>query len=521
MPRLTRALIGLPALVAIALAQAPAAEEVKVRADRTALTFRDCGLYCNYGMWHGIDPATEDASNMLPASRVASTASPWTFYIMQYYAPHEPRKGFHGGLIREMAGNGKKVILRADIGRMHKDVDVDKMEQRLSNMLQEVDPDWLYAITLDEEQVFWNGWSEALAELYHRCKKRWPELPVYQWWTPMEVPNVRAKTGWVALPADGWVIDLYGQPREAFEKKVVKALETGKPLVHIAWASPDWPDYCGAESWNDGGREIFDNQLEVCRGYNVPVAYFCTQKDVVKDGKQVAPIRWGWHAEDETVRDWYRALEAMVMNLRHLPADQIGFRALDARKFDWAHGSRPPVELTYSLDDEGRKRFAWRSYLSDAPTEPGEHALEAPLDNPYIRVTLILDETAAGLDQGLALRGVEGRPSRAALVFRVEPRRPLADLAVTAGIYAEKALGGFAKVSVSANGQSWSEATKNDPEERQQGLTVRGPAEGWSDAPVWVRVVLESLSGKETNVCASLNWLEVSGAFEPALGRSD
>lgn len=64
----------------------------------------------------------------------------------------------------------------------------------------------------------------------------------------MEAPNVRAKSGRVALPADGWGCDLYGQQREAFENKSCMFLETGKPLIHIVWSSPAWPAYCGAES---------------------------------------------------------------------------------------------------------------------------------------------------------------------------------------------------------------------------------------------------------------------------------
>ena len=283
-------------LFAVALASiAPGSEvsgQTETRADRTPLTFRDSGLYCNYGGWHGIEPETEDTVNMLPSHRAASAESPWTFYIMQYHAPEKRRPGFDGATIRDMAKNGKKVILRAGIGRLTESPSVDEMERRLVNMLEEVNPNWLYAITLDEEQIFWNGWGEALAELYHRCKKRWPDLPVYQWWTPMEVPSVRAESGWVALPADGWVIDLYGQPREQFEKKVVICLETGKPLIHIVWASPEWPHWCGAESWDDGGRDIFEDQLEICRAYNVPAAYFCTQKYVEEPGKPRVPIRW-------------------------------------------------------------------------------------------------------------------------------------------------------------------------------------------------------------------------------------
>ncbi len=119
----------------------------------------------------------------------------------------------------------------------------------------------------------------------------------------MEVPDVRATSAWVALPADGWIIDLYGQPREAFEKKLVRTLETGKPVIHTVWSSPDWPDYCGAKSWDEGGRSIFDDQLEVCRSYNVPVAHFCTQNEIRRDGKVIEQIRWGWHAVNPLVRD--------------------------------------------------------------------------------------------------------------------------------------------------------------------------------------------------------------------------
>ena len=497
-----------------------AADDQRVRADRTPLTFRDSGLYCNYNFWHGHEPAEDGVTNMLPQARAAGRDAPWTFYVMQYWAPTKPRSGFDGTAIREMARNGKKVILRAGVGRTpEKNPDVDDMEQRLANLFEEVNPEWLYAITLDEEQVFWDGWAPALAELYHRCKKRWPDLPVYQWWSPMQTPDVRAERGWVALPADGWVIDLYGRPRDEFEKKVVKSLETGKPLIHIAWAAPDWTDWMGAKSWADGGRRVMDEQVEVCRAYNVPVAYFCTQKYVMQDGKRVAPIRWGWHAVKPEVRQWYRELEALALNARQTPSDQIGFRSLDAAKFDWAHGSAQRATLRFELDDRHRKRFIWRSGLSTVSRAPGERALPPDYDNPYVTVTCILDSSATALQSEFAIAGTKGRPVRVPLVFRIEPKRPLADLAVTAGLYVQKALGGRAQLSWSADGQAWSEPLITDPNERDQQLTVRSPASGDSDAPLFVRVLLEALAGVETNRCATLSHLEIAAAFESALGE--
>jgi len=221
----------------------------KVRADRTPLTFRDCGLYSNFSFDPGFiagvgkEPLQDPPPNMLLPERAASPETPWTFYIIQSDGYYGAKKA---ALIKQMARNGKKVILRADIGRINSLLDVDEAEQRLVNILEVVDPDWLYAVTLSEEQVFWNGGAEILTKLYYRAKARWPELPVYQWWTPMIAPDVHATSGWVALPADGWVMDLYGEPRERFEKKLVKFRETGKPLIHIAWASPKWTANGGA-----------------------------------------------------------------------------------------------------------------------------------------------------------------------------------------------------------------------------------------------------------------------------------
>ena len=495
--------------------------QTKVRADRTPLTYRDCGLYCNYSMTHGVEPETRGlhsrVRNMLPAHRAASAESPWTFYVMQYTASKERRPEFEGSTIREMVKNGKKVILRAAIGRGQVNPDVDAIEQRLVNMLEEVDPDLLYAITLDEENIYWRGWDKALPELYHRCKKRWPDLPVYQWWTPMQVPDVRAESGWVALPADGWVIDLYGTPREAFEKKVLMCLETGKPLIHIAWASPDWPQYSGAESWDPGGREIFDDQREVCRAYNIPVGYFCTQKYVEVDGERIQKILWGWHAVDPEVRAWYRELEALVMNLRTLPDDQIGFRTPDRRLFDWAHGSPRPVDLTYALDDQERKRFTWRSYGRNMPVDPGEHALETPYDNPHVRLTLVLDQAASGLDQALAVCSIKGHANRVPLVFRIDPKQPLEAVTVNAAVMANRPLGGSAHLAVSVDGANWSEPVHNDPSRKTSELTVASPIEGRTEASLWMRITLAGTAGKPTSLAAALKWIEVSAAFEPAL----
>ena len=332
----------------------------------------------------------------------------------------------------------------------------------------------------------------------------------------MEVPNVRSQGGWEALPADGWVIDLYGMRREAFEKKVVKCLETDKPLIHIAWASPEWHAYCGAESWDNGGRKVFDDQLEVCRSYNVPVAYFCTQKAVHKDGKRIAGIRWGWHAADPIVREWYKQLETRVMNLRHLPDSQIGFRTPDQHLYNWAHGSSSQSQMSHSLADGGGKQFTWRPRLSDAPIDPGDTVHECD----YAILTMTLDDSASKLDESLGVRGIKGYVNRVPLLFRIEPKCPLSNLTVTAHVTALKVLGGWVKVSVSVDGNQWSEPIRNDPAGNTDQLTVTAPFDGASGAPLWVRVMPECNAGNPTNRAASLNKLEIAAVFEADLDRA-
>ncbi len=506
-----------------------ASADEKVRADRTPLTFRDSGLYCNFDFVHGHDPAGEDqlnadsggVSNMLTPQRAAGPDSPWSFYIVQVYAPEDPDDSLDDALFEQMARHGKKVILRAHIGRASKDVDVDKLERQMVNLFDAIDPDLIYAVTLDEENIYWHGWGTALTELYHRCKKRWPDLPVYQWWTPMQVPNVRAQSGWVALPADGWVIDLYGQRREVFEKKLVQSLETNKPVIHIAWASPTWTDWMGAASWEDGGRQVFDDQVEVCRSYNVPVGYFVCQKYLIVEGKRIHRIRWGWHCIDPVTRDWFAELEALVMNHRLLATDQIGFRALDQAKFDWAHGSISSAAVRFDVDEQGRKRFYWRANPATAAKEAGEHQITDPVAGDYVRAAAIFDESIANTTgAGLDITSIAGRPNRAALTFRIDPTRPIADLKVTVHGMAIRELGGAVEAAASADGESWSAVQQHAGEDREVKLAFDRAGAGFSDEPLWVRVTLIGRAGSPTNVCASLGQLEIAATFEPRLGTA-
>lgn len=448
-----------------------------VRVDRAPMTFRDAGLYGNL-------PAigshyTKDAENLLPLERAASDESPWAFYIVQYNYTNEKPPAELAQMIRTFAEGGKKLILRLALRNDDRSRFAPEAEQWIAQTLEGINPDWIYAITLDEENIFWNDGSADMTRLYHFVKKRWPDLPVYQWWTPMEVPNARAgKGGWEALPADGWVIDLYCQDREPFEKKLLMALETGKPVIHIAWASPTWEflgTYGKSDWWERLGKPNLDDQVAVCRSYNVPVAYFCTQP-----GSETQGILWGWNATDPLVRDYFRSLEIEAMNFRALPATSIGFRSPDQKAFDWAHAWDEPA-VQYALDDAGRERVTWTIPLGEAPTQPGGKPILLPPDGrPRLDASVNLAQHSVAPDKQWRLANRQGYAQSAELTFHFQCDRPLADILASADVMAVTALGGSADLALSLDeGKTWTDPSTASRVNAHSSITARsaGPSQ--------------------------------------------
>lgn len=485
------------------------AEDGSIKVDRSPLTFRDSGLYANPPFWHGRDPADEGLTNLLTPER-AATEAPWSFYILQgRYSKQKPSEE-DVRIIRDLAAHGKKVILRVKLpGGLHSNHDFDAACDVLENVLTTLNPDWLYAITLDEENVYWGGNIETLSKLYYWCKERWPDLLVFQWWTPMEVPNVRAESGWVALPADGWVIDLYGRPADEFEQKLVRALETGKPVIHIIWSSPTWLQYSGGETWEEG-RRVFQAQMDVCRGYNIPVAHFCAQNRVLKDGKVVHPIRWGWHAEDEEVRDWYREMETLAKNNRLLPDALIGFRTLDQKKFDWADASLSRGgDMRYGLDALGRERVEVGFVMTEC--EPREDMLlEVGESGDYMDIRVLLDTSAQALEKPhWAVRGKAGKSVKVPIVLEVTPKRPLTALRVDLLFDVTASRAGQAVIWTSKDGRNWKEAGRVKEKNTVFSVDWEEATEAFSQKKRWLKVELQALSGTDTAFAAELKKLTV------------
>ena len=495
-----------------------------VRADRQRMGFRNQGLYCSAFGPAGARP--HGVKDLLPANRAVNTAS-WSFYIMQFDADLNPlfnpaAPSPYKQLFPELARHGKRVILDASIF----DDDTGKLGphpaatafHHLAQTLKVVKPQWLYAVTLNEENVYWNGHAEVLAKVYHMAKKRWPDLPVYQWWTPMVGIDWTGQTGWRALPADGWVCDLYNMPRTEYERHVISFLHTGKPLVAILWASPQWPINTHsqfstpAQWWRQEGARVLRDQLDICRAYNIPVAYFACQKNLFKAGKLVHPIYWAWQATDRITRAFYQNLELRAQEFRFTPSYKMDYRAVTPAKVRWSQGT-PGVELNLSRTAKGMIQANWTDYLHDITLSVGTQARPHP--NPYVAVSYQLDDQAVkALEHaatGFAVASADKRAVEAPLVLKIQPQRPVNDLSVTLDIQCIKALGGSYEVSSSADSRQWS-APKTGNHDRL--VTIAGPARVKpSTDPLYIKIVLIANAGVQTNIACAFNELHVTETY--------
>ena len=172
---------------------------------------------------------------------------------------------------------GKRVIAQATPGQGGRKT--EKYYQGLVRFLETVNRKELYAVTLSEENIFWDGEHEKLTSYYYRLKKEFPEMPVFQWYS-----NSGRGTAWPGfmypwLPADGWIIDeYYAEPRD-FEKEVRRYRMLGPPLIQLGYAAPVEAASHPIASYHPS---ILQGQLRVAKKYNVPFAYYCWEGGMPK-----------------------------------------------------------------------------------------------------------------------------------------------------------------------------------------------------------------------------------------------
>lgn len=175
--------------------------------------------------------------------------------------------------------NGKRVI--ADVGAsrtidgttysfqtMHGVANAPAIEQlfpMFDSFFEQVDEQELYAITLGEEHIFWEGQLERIVAVTEYLKPKY-DVPLYQWWSPSG-DGSRVGVTWPNLPGDGWMLDEYFLQQTKMESLLRSQMILQKPVFQIIWAAPEAPSV----PWDP---QTFWDQVAACRKYNVPIAFF-------------------------------------------------------------------------------------------------------------------------------------------------------------------------------------------------------------------------------------------------------
>ena len=255
---------------------APSAPQVGAR---EPLSYQTMGLYAAF---HGQEVADLKFDFLIPLAEMG-------------VVPFETRiKTWNGNLSLNRAA-GKRVIANlyrvrpagTKVSRSYSKDDTDFWFAAIDRFLSRVAVDELYAVTLGEENIFWDGRHQMLTELYHRVKAKYPTLPVYQWYSNSGRAMDQPGFVWPWLPADGWMVNEYSADAADFEQLIRRHRLLGTPVIAVAWAAPEQHYSIPFHP------SIFAGQLRVAQRYNVPMGYFCHQ-DINSENPAVKVNTWGW-----------------------------------------------------------------------------------------------------------------------------------------------------------------------------------------------------------------------------------
>jgi len=247
------------------------------------------------------------------------------FSVYKFFTPESPKQAEnYRKMLHDTRVKGKRnLVLIYTFDRVSMSRPIEEYIANTDKLLDTLDLDDVYAISLNEENVAWNNGLKVLNRLYDHVKRRYPGLAVYQWMTPYDVPHPKMR-------ADGWIIDPYGYGTQDFRKYLMKYMVEGKPVIACLNAS-DW-----VASW-----ESSQDQVDVCREFNIPMFFFAT--DPIHGGT----LTWrDW--EDPRITKW----RSWVMEVRR-QVKQMGTEGLPLPSADYSPGQ--PVEV--AGDKQGRYEY--------------------------------------------------------------------------------------------------------------------------------------------------------------------
>ncbi|NSW55800.1 MAG: hypothetical protein HPY44_07305 [Armatimonadetes bacterium] len=300
-------------------------------------------------------------------------------------------------------------------------------------------------IFLHEEEVDWQGGFDYLNAIYDHVKAKY-DGPVYQWYSMPMGPRCDQK-------ADGWILDAYGMDYDTFRKHLMRFIVIDKPVVACINATP------GINSF-----QCSQEQVRVCREFNIPVFYFCVHGPL-------GSVNVYMQTDDPEAAKWRGWMLRTFEDCHRLDASRLPEEAAQ-------HSYAGPVEV--SGDETGRFTF-----MDDFAT-----------DGFLRRATIhgFLNLSWSSLDKTLRLKGT-GEARKAELIYHLWTPFQIAVPQVRAEGQGKLA------VALSADGRSWTESDSGN-----------GPSCALSDmkgSNLWVRVSMQGGDGPSP----ALDLLEVTGSF--------
>lgn len=322
-------------------------------------------------------------------------------------------------------------------------LDKDVYLQRILQSVQNLSPvlDKIQGITLSEENVPVGGRTQLLQYLYDGVKAQYPNLPVYQWWTPNTAHPKQFEGTW--LKADGWVFDPYTltQANPAYQdlwkpdpylRLVQKYVVTGLPLVAIAPATAETafrPYYDPSSTPFTGGTtlwDVMDHQTAINTAFNIPTSFYWSNQN----GSVYFPI----NTSDPLMNQLNSYVRNFAATERNLPANYTG----DASIADvWSNGPQTVVNVL----PQGGKNIVFEDKFRESDFL--EQSVGTGLRD------LIID------GEDLRTRGFDGRNANAAMIYHFQGGQTLTYPLVALKADVNAALGGEAKISVSTDGTHW------------------------------------------------------------------
>jgi hypothetical protein len=253
--RLTRAILHATIVLPLpVLAQLPG--------PRDLLSFKDSGLYCGWTPYF-------------------TQSNPFDFCVVPAIPYQGQSNAAWAGSLTTARAAGKRVIADlnpqalnasgqwfgiSELNDSSTDADLNKLVTVIDQFFAQVNVNDVYAITLGEENYFWNSRTTHLNALYDKIKAKY-NVPIYQWYGPSSIGTAPGISGFYNLKSDGWMADEYFLDQPNMEKNMRAYAIQQKPFVQTIWAGGDAASVPFSSS-------RFYSQYEVLKKYNIPASYF-------------------------------------------------------------------------------------------------------------------------------------------------------------------------------------------------------------------------------------------------------